>query len=376
VLAGALSRAEVLYRERGQVACRGAAAGPVCNLAGAPDREAIPEGSVLVASELDLEERVTAAVKKAAAILLDRGSVTGVTARLARELRIPAIVGLGNATERLASGTDVTVDADENVVYRGRIPELLDYQRSIRWGDEEEPEYRLLRAVRRAAFPLTLAERSVEPTFEECRTFHDLVHVAHSLAGASVAGALRSRPGASIRLPDLPWCVVRVSELGGAPDDGSVREVSSVPLKLFLNGLTAGRARTGNREPSERVLDVAATGEHALCAMALPHGFDVLDATLGHGDEDNAIYCRVAPQGEADPAGARGTMALGVLRRLGFAVARTPREVSGWIRCLPSAEAAEKVRILGRLFASLSELEDSGSAGDASSVETFLREGA
>ncbi len=56
-------------------------------------------------------------------------------------------------------------------------------------GSDEEPEYRLLRAFRRLAFPLTLGEAGppvVEA--EACRSLHDLVHVVHERAGDSLAG--------------------------------------------------------------------------------------------------------------------------------------------------------------------------------------------
>ena len=127
---------------------------------------------------------------RAGAVLLDRGGVSGPAARRARELRLPAIFGLEDATSRLAGGTEVTVDADENVVYEGRIAELLDYYHSTRLATEEEPEYALLRSVRRAAFSLTLAADPTEPRLAECRTVHDLVFLARSLAGDAMAELL------------------------------------------------------------------------------------------------------------------------------------------------------------------------------------------
>ena len=54
-LAAALERSPVLYRERGQVACRGVAAGPVFNLGSGPGPEETPEGCVLVAGDLSSE---------------------------------------------------------------------------------------------------------------------------------------------------------------------------------------------------------------------------------------------------------------------------------------------------------------------------------
>ncbi|MEI7253843.1 phosphoenolpyruvate synthase [Dickeya dadantii] len=65
-------------------------------------------------------------MKKAAAIVTNRGGRTCHAAIIARELGIPAVVGCGNATERLQSGQKVTVscaEGDTGYVYH----DLLDF---------------------------------------------------------------------------------------------------------------------------------------------------------------------------------------------------------------------------------------------------------
>jgi hypothetical protein len=64
-------------------------------------------------------------MKKAAAIVTDRGGRTCHAAIVARELGIPAIVGTGNATRLLQRGAEVTVscvEGDTGHVYAGAIP--------------------------------------------------------------------------------------------------------------------------------------------------------------------------------------------------------------------------------------------------------------
>jgi pyruvate,water dikinase len=64
-------------------------------------------------------------MKKAAAIITNRGGRTCHAAIIARELGIPAIVGCGNATSVLPDGEIVTVscaEGDTGFVYRGRLP--------------------------------------------------------------------------------------------------------------------------------------------------------------------------------------------------------------------------------------------------------------
>jgi pyruvate,water dikinase len=61
-------------------------------------------------------------MKKAAAIVTNRGGRTCHAAIIARELGIPAVVGTGNATEALSEGTPVTVscaEGDTGFVYKG-----------------------------------------------------------------------------------------------------------------------------------------------------------------------------------------------------------------------------------------------------------------
>jgi pyruvate, water dikinase len=68
-------------------------------------------------------------MKRAAAIVTNRGGRTCHAAIIARELGIPAVVGCGDATESIKDGTDVTVscaEGDEGYVYAGR----LEYERT------------------------------------------------------------------------------------------------------------------------------------------------------------------------------------------------------------------------------------------------------
>ncbi len=64
-------------------------------------------------------------MKQAAAIVTNHGGRTCHAAIIARELNIPAVVGCGDATDRIPDGETVTVSCaggDEGRVYRGEIP--------------------------------------------------------------------------------------------------------------------------------------------------------------------------------------------------------------------------------------------------------------
>jgi pyruvate,water dikinase len=69
-------------------------------------------------------------MKIAAAIITNRGGRTCHAAIIARELGVPAVVGCGDATERVADGAEVTVscaEGDSGYIYAG----LLDYEHSV-----------------------------------------------------------------------------------------------------------------------------------------------------------------------------------------------------------------------------------------------------
>lgn len=76
--------------------------------------EKIQSGDILVADTTTPE--MTSMLGKASAIVTDLGGVLSHAAIVCRELKIPAVVGVTNATERLRSGDLVRVDADRGVI--------------------------------------------------------------------------------------------------------------------------------------------------------------------------------------------------------------------------------------------------------------------
>ncbi|CCN71759.1 phosphoenolpyruvate synthase [Vibrio nigripulchritudo] len=86
------------------------------------EMDQVQEGDVLVADMTDPDWEPV--MKKAAAIVTNRGGRTCHAAIIARELGIPAVVGCGNATERLSNGAQVTVSCaqgETGYVYEGEL---------------------------------------------------------------------------------------------------------------------------------------------------------------------------------------------------------------------------------------------------------------
>jgi pyruvate, water dikinase len=86
----------------------------------------VQSGDVLVADMTDPDWEPV--MKRAAAIVTNRGGRTCHAAIIARELGIPAVVGCGDATHTIAEGQEVTVscaEGDTGYVYKG----LLEFER-------------------------------------------------------------------------------------------------------------------------------------------------------------------------------------------------------------------------------------------------------
>jgi len=78
------------------------------------------EGDILVADMTDPDWEPI--MKKAGAIITNRGGRTCHAAIIARELGVPAVVGSGDATEKLSPGMEVTVscaEGDTGFIYKG-----------------------------------------------------------------------------------------------------------------------------------------------------------------------------------------------------------------------------------------------------------------
>ncbi len=117
-----------MLSNRGPVLCEGRSigqkigAGPVRVIPGIEAMDQVREGDVLVTDMTDPDWEPV--MKKASAIVTNRGGRTCHAAIIARELGIPAVVGCGNATELLTEAGDVTVscaEGDTGLVYQGLL---------------------------------------------------------------------------------------------------------------------------------------------------------------------------------------------------------------------------------------------------------------
>ncbi|SQH76321.1 phosphoenolpyruvate synthase [Shewanella benthica] len=113
-------------KTKGEVLCEGRAIGHKIGsgvakvLTSIADMDQIKEGDVLVTDMTDPDWEPI--MKRASAIITNRGGRTCHAAIIARELGVPAVVGCGDVTERIKTGQKITVscsEGDTGFIYEG-----------------------------------------------------------------------------------------------------------------------------------------------------------------------------------------------------------------------------------------------------------------
>jgi pyruvate,water dikinase len=376
-----LQHYSVLMRERGHVACRGVASGPAHVVRQDADIDSVAAGSILVARRAS--PHFVRVMPRVAAILTDIGAPTGHMAALAREFRVPTVVDCGDATTRIEDGQVLTVDADDGVVYEGRVEELLHHQLVEETGFEDAAEYRVLRRLLRRVTPLQLVDPASDDfRAERCRTLHDVVRFAHEKAVEELIGlhtsARVSGAGTARRLDTELPLNLRVIDIGGGVDvgalamrpDASLRpdDVRSAPMRAIWSGLTtpgvwstrpvdvdlhtfmASAVSPGAIQRGGRNLAVL-SDTYANLSLNLGYHYTMVDAYLSDDREANHVYFRfVGGASDRERRIRRATMVREVLERLDFSARQHADLVTGRLRKLPLLETVGRLESVGRLI--------------------------
>jgi pyruvate,water dikinase len=350
--AAALAVAPVLMRGRGEVAQRGIAAGRVRHVQEEDDPGSFPMGAIAVTRYTS--PRLAAIIRKAAAIVSDIGSPTGHMATVARELGVPMIVNTANATALLADGAEVTVDAEEGVVYGGIIKELLTYGAEAEDVYRDLKEYRILRQLVRRISPLHLIDpNSADFSARNCQTYHDIARFSHEMAVKILIDLnVSSRRFRGVETKELKLDIplgLRVIDMGGGLDsEPGARQVDSIdkircrPLQALLTGMVAPGAwstqpiRLGfgdlvssltrysmtDRGAEYQGQNLAVvTGNYANISLRLGYHFNVIDTYISESTDDNYIYFRfVGGVTETERRHLRAVLLREILTRLNFNV--------------------------------------------------------
>jgi pyruvate,water dikinase len=188
------------------------------------EMDRVQEGDVLVTDMTDPDWEPI--MKRAAAIVTNRGGRTCHAAIIARELGIPAVVGCGDATHVLKDGKSVTVscsEGDTGFVYRGLLEtEIIDLS---------------LDAMPKAPLKITMNVGNPELAFEFQRLPNDGVGLAR--LEFIIARMIGVHPKAVLAYPDLPPAIKVAVEQHAA---GYANPVSFYVEKLAEGVATLGAA--------------------------------------------------------------------------------------------------------------------------------------
>jgi pyruvate,water dikinase len=372
----------------GQTACDGAASGHAFVIASDHVLHHIPEGSVVVARQTS--PRYVPLMGRIQAFVTDVGSVTGHMASVAREFRIPTLVGLGQATAVIPHGEEVTVDATGRTVYRGRVAALLAEITPVN-PIRDSPTYNRMKAALKRIAPLTLTDPAREDfTPAGCRTLHDVIRFAHEMAmqamfriGEGMAPDERAAVPLRAYLP-MKILVVDLGNglragRGGGPAE--VDDVASLPFRALLRGmmhkgvdwsrdvgvnwggLASIVAQSMIRDPMVEGRMGAPSyaivaGRYLNFSSRLGYHFTTVDAFCGESVNDN--YITFYFKGGAADIGRRSRRArliAVVLKRMDFKIVQKGDMVRAELKKFEAAVIEEKLDLIGRLLGSVRLLD-------------------
>ncbi len=169
---------EKIIFQGGVTASSGVGAGTVFIAKKDMDVLRFPKGAVLVTSQAS--PRWASVLTRASAVITEHGSTAGHLANVAREFGVPALFGVHDITRILDQEKLITVDADTQKIYAGRIETLLKVAPPVKNLMEHSPVFEALKGVFQYIVPLNLLDpRSPKFTPQYCMTFHDITRYCH-----------------------------------------------------------------------------------------------------------------------------------------------------------------------------------------------------
>jgi pyruvate,water dikinase len=379
-----------IIKDLGTIAYRGIGAGPVWLAREGADLNDFPTGAVLVSRySLPVLARV---IPRASAIITDVGSPTGHMATVAREFRIPTIVDTGSATEILKPGQVVTVDAERNVVYEGRIEELLHHQLLERASFETTYEFKLLRRMLKRIAPLTLVNPE-DPNFTVagCRTLHDVLRFIHEKSIETLIRIAQDprtllRHGGRRLKANLPLNLILI-DIGGGLEENlgkadwvEPRQIKSLPMQALwagmdapdawntdpvaadFKGLVSSLTRTQTTALSGHILtglNLAVLSENYLnLTLRVGYHFTAVDASLWPSAQNNSIFFRfIGGAADITRRSRRAALLGSILEEFCFKVAKKGDLVIARAVNCTEEQIRAYLYIIGRLIGFLRQLD-------------------
>jgi pyruvate,water dikinase len=372
----------------GVSACEGTASGLAFVLGSDHNLHHVPEGAIVIVRETS--PRYVPLMGRIQAMITDVGSVTGHMASVAREFRIPTLVGTGSGTRTIANGTEITVDAGHAIVYQGRVEALLGSKPAIN-PMKDSPIYKAVQTAVQRIAPLNLIDpkrQNFSP--QGCQTIHDIIRFAHEMAMQAmfrINDAAQQEHSIAIPLRIEQPVNIYIIDLGGGLGPGiSKREalrqdVVCVPLNSLLAGMSHEKVHWAH-EVGVNWTGFASIVTHSMLHDPLQDGrlsgpnyavisrhylnlnsrlgyhFATIDTYCGPVINDN--YLTFHFKGGAADIGRRARRAVllaEILRRMGFKVEQRIDLVHGQMKKYSMDQIAETLDMLGRLLGAVRLLD-------------------
>jgi pyruvate,water dikinase len=379
----------VLVRDTGVVAHAGVGAGAVAQVFSDVDLNRFPEGAVLVTKYT--APWLARIVPKAAAIIAERGSAAGHLATIAREFRVPTLVGVEGATEFLKEGMQITVDTKGRIIYDGRVNELLQYELVQSLAFEDAPEFRLLRRLLSRIAPLHLIDPTA-PDFtpQGCRSVHDVIRFIHEKAVEELMdlpGLVKRFKGVHIftLVSDVPLGL-KILDLGGGIDSKAEgnrlypEQIRSAPMKALWEGLSepgvwstepipvdfkgmmSSLSKTWAETPGAATISgfnlAVITETYMNLHLRLGYHFNLVDARIDPDPQRNHIYFRfVGGVTDLTRRSRRAQLLAKILSHYHFKVDTKGDLVVAKVLHLPREDQEHRLRVLGRLIGFTRQLD-------------------
>ena len=364
----------------GRAAAGGVAAGKTVHIGSPDDLAAMADGAVIVTQAIPPE--FAAAINRLHAVVAEGGSVAGHFASVAREFGIPTIVNAVGAVNALPAGITVTVNAENQSVYRGLVASMVDSPCARRNVLVDSPFMQRLGAVMSFISALELVNPG-SPSFtpQGCRSHHDIIRFVHETAVGAIfqLSDIRFRKfGGTRKLRiGVPMLFYAIDVGGGLHPSAKgqaeveLAQVASAPLQALCRGLTHpdiqwGRFSHFDWASHDKVVmsggyispDSVMFASHAIIGatyanlnLRFGYHFVVLDVVCSASEVENYILLRFSGGGaDMEKRQLRALFLSRIFQRLGFEVTRTSDMIDARYGSDRQERIAHALEMVGRLL--------------------------
>jgi pyruvate,water dikinase len=315
-------------------------------------------------------------------VVTETGSAAGHFASVAREYGVPLLVNAGNALKLLSPGSDVSVHADEGVVYKGLVEAIANGGCDRPEPISGSPFARRLSSVMSFISPLRLVDPEADG-FKPmgCRSMHDIIRYCHETAVRQMFQIndrrIRKLGGSKKLDTGIPMQFLVLDVGGGleaASDSGKTVDVNQIvcpALKAVVEGLSHPEIQWGDfshfdwaehdrivmsggiisPEAAMFASHVVVSEDYANMNLRFGYHFVIIDTICGEPAANNHILFRFSGGGADFTKRMLRADFLGtILQRLEFEVHRKSDLVDAELKAVDKERILEKLDMLGRLL--------------------------